>query len=350
MRTPATVGIIGRAEAAWRFESIFRSLPQADVRWICEPDGAVRGHAVDRPRHLRLTAEVDDVLSDDDTDAVIVAVPLADRAAIVRDALAHEKHVFVEAPVANSGEDTDELLALADARKRRLFIDHDLVSRTEVSALKQLLDSGNLGEIYYLDSVHLGPYPSEAAGGIIGADIADDVAVVLHLVEDQPIEVRAHVDAFIRADAPDVCSCVVRFATGISAYLRSSWLDNRPARSVTVVGSRGIVVCDHLAVNRPLTVCEKAGKSLAGSSSEDLSELGDFVVPQIPSIDPLPAACERFLAAVRAPGTSVTNTRFPAAVAHVLSALRRSAQLEGENEPVHVESGGAAIISLPVSG
>ncbi|MHB8642479.1 MAG: Gfo/Idh/MocA family protein [Gaiellaceae bacterium] len=261
----------------------------ADLVWLCDLDEERLSAIGARYPHAKATARYDDLLEDDSLDAVVIATPVPTHYALAKQALAAGKHAFVEKPPAMRAEEIDELVALAADRDLVLMPGHLLLYHPGVAKLKQLVDSGELGEVLcvYGNRVNLGIVRSnENALWSLGVH---DLSVILHLLDEDPESVTAHGSASIYPGVEDVVFCFLRFPSGKIAHMHLSWLDPHKMRKMTVVGSEKMVVFDDMEPDRKVTVYEKR----AASSGELFS--GDISIPKISSAEPLRLECTHFL-------------------------------------------------------
>lgn len=326
MRTPIPVGVVGFGDRGLNLARTFDRLPGAEVRWLCDRNPEVRmAHRFGFPS-AEWTADVDDLLADDGLDAVVIATPLSTHYELALRALDAHKHVFVEQPLALSGGDAQKLVDEAERRDRVLMVGNVLLFHPAVRKLKELVDTGALGDLYYLygNRQNLGKVrPDENALWNLGAQ---DVAVLLYLLDDQPIEVAARGESYLRRGVPDVVFCYLKFATGISAHLHLSWLDPHKLRRTTVVGSERMAVVDDLEPERKLTIYDKRAVS---DETDPYSEhvdvrFGDIVSPRLTADDSLRLECEHFVSKIRSQVGLESSGREGATVVEILEALQCS--------------------------
>ena len=321
MRTPVTVGVLGLGATGLRIARVFDELPQADLRSLCD----TRVEAQLRARRpfptVRTTSSLDDLLGDEDLDAVVIAAPIGIRAELARRALEAEKHVFTERPLALNGEDADRLVQLAEKADRRLHVEDACLFDPALRKLRELVELERLGEIFYVtatctdvsDLLH----HSESVVWNLGGHA---VALLLFLLGDEPVEVSARGDAFVSTHSPDVAFCHLRFATGIVAHLQLSRLDRCRQSRVTVVGSTRMAVYDELDPDGALQIDETR---ILADDGVIRVRVGDVVTTRATPEDPMRLQCEHFAAAVRAPRDPASAYR-AATVVNTLEALTRS--------------------------
>jgi predicted dehydrogenase len=296
----------------------------AELTWLCDlsPDLLDRFGA--RYPNARTTARFDDLLADDALQAVIVATPVTTHYDLARRALEAGKHVFVEKPPALSGAEADELVTLAEERGLVLLPGHLLLYHPAVAKLKDLIDTGELGDILYLygNRQNLGQIrKDENALWSLGVH---DLSVMLHLMGEEPSEVWARGESFIHEGVEDVAFCYLRFPSGVVAHMHLSWLDPHKMRKITVVGRHKMAVFDDMELERKVTVYDKGTEQRAESYGEWRTRTGDIYIPKIPNDEPLRLECRHFLSLVAGDGDPVAAAREGAVVVRVLEQLQHS--------------------------
>jgi predicted dehydrogenase len=290
----------------------------AELTWLCDLDEAHLRTVAERYPHARTAADIEDLLADDTLDAVVIATPVATHHALAKRALEAGKHVFVEKPPAMRAVEMDELVRLADDGGRVLMPGHLLLYHPAVLKLKELVDTGELGDVLcvYGNRVNLGIVRSnENALWSLGVH---DLSVILYLLDEDPDLATAQGSASIHPGVEDVVFCFLRFASGKIAHMHLSWLDPHKMRKMTVVGSQKMVVFDDMEPERKVTVYEKR----AGPNGELHS--GDIHVPKVATTEPLRLECAYFLELVEGKHDRVKVARDGARVVRALEMLTNS--------------------------
>jgi predicted dehydrogenase len=296
----------------------------AELTWLCDlsPDLLDRFGA--RYPNARTTSRFDDLLEDESLQAVIVATPVATHYELARRALEAGKHVFVEKPPALSGAEADDLAGLAEERGLVLLPGHLLLYHPAVAKLKELIASGELGDVRYLygNRQNLGQIrKDENALWSLGVH---DLSVILHLIGEEPSEVWARGESFIREGVEDVVFCYLRFPSGVVAHMHLSWLDPHKIRRITVVGRNKMAVFDDMELERKVTVYDKGTEQPSESYGEWRTRTGDIYIPKIPNDEPLRLECRHFLSLVAGDGDPLAAARDGAVVVRVLEQLQHS--------------------------
>jgi predicted dehydrogenase len=294
---------------------------------VCDLDPALRERFASRYPRAKVYDDFEDVLSDAELDAVVIATPVATHYDLARRALAAGKHVFVEKPPAMRGSEMEELVALAEQHGLVLMPGHLLLYHPGVQRVKQLIDAGELGEVYCI-------YGNRQNLGVIRKDEnalwslgVHDLSVILYLLDEEPDEVWAHGNAFLNPGVEDVVFCYLRFPSGKIAHMHLSWLDPHKMRRITVVGNEKMVVFDDMELERKVTIYEKGPWQPAETYGEWRTRTGDISSPRIPNDEPLRLECTHFLELVAHGPGDHKEARDGLAVVRALDALQST--LEG---------------------
>jgi predicted dehydrogenase len=303
----------------------FAATAGCELTWLCDADGSVREKLAHTYPAARATAELDDLLGDPELDAVVLATPVHTHADLAVRVLEAGKHCFVEKPLATNVADAERAVEAADRAGRVLMVGHLLEYHPGLRALKELADSGELGdEIFYIYGNRLNLGKLRADENALWSLGAHDVSVVLTLAEGDPVEISAHGASYVRDGVEDVVFCFLRFASGLVAHLHLSWLDPHKERRFTVVGSKRMASFDDMKVDRKLTVYDKGFDEDARTYGEYITRSGGSFSPQIANVEPLRVECEHFVQSVREGTAPRSDGRSGLRVVRVLESLQRS--------------------------
>jgi predicted dehydrogenase len=300
----------------------FNALPDAELRWCCDVSPAARERTAPLVPGARMTSRIEDLLEDETLDAIALATPVPTHAALAIRVLEVGKHCFVEKPLAQSVADAEHAVAAAERSGRTLMVGHLLEYHPGVSKLKEIANSGELGEIHYLYSNRLNLGKDRADENALWSLGAHDVSVLLHLVDEEPQELTARGECYLRQGVEDVVFCFLRFPSGVSAHLHLSWLDPHKERRFTVVGAKRMATFDDMAIEGKLTIYDKGFDENTLSYGEYITRSGDTHSPRIPSDEPLRVECEHFLAAIKSGRAPRSDGRSGLRVVRVLERLQ----------------------------
>jgi predicted dehydrogenase len=296
----------------------------ADLRWLCDLDPELRERFAERYPNARVTGDFDELLGDPELEAVVIATPAPTHYELAKRALEAGKHVLVEKPPALNAADAEDLLATAEATGLVLMPGHLLLYHPAVRAVKELIDAGELGEVFcvYSNRQNLGKIRTdENALWSLGVH---DLSVILHLLGEEPTEAWAHGNAFLTPGVEDVVFCYLRFPSGKIAHMHLSWLDPHKMRKLTVVGNEKMVVFDDMELERKVTIYEKGPWQPTHTYGEWQTRTGAISSPKIPSDEPLRLECRHFLDLVAGEGDPLRAAQDGLAVVRVLEQLQAS--------------------------
>jgi predicted dehydrogenase len=316
------VGLAGLGDWGKNLVRNFSEL--TDLRWLCDVSPERREAFAARYPSASVAQDFDELLADEDLDAVVIATPVPTHYDLARRALAAGKHVFVEKPPAMRGEEMAELVRLAEERDLVLMPGHLLLYHPGVRKLKELIDSKALGDVLclYGNRQNLGVIRDyENALWSLGVH---DLSVILYLLDEEPEEAIALGRDFLQPGVEDVVFCYLRFRSGRIAHMHLSWLDPHKMRKMTVVGTEKMVVFDDMELERKVTVYEKAPWKAAETYGEWRTRTGDIYSPKIANDEPLRLECEHFLALVAGEGDRRKVAEDGAMVVRTLERLTES--------------------------
>jgi predicted dehydrogenase len=290
---------VGQAGLGHWGKNLVRNFDElADLTWICDSDEGRRAEFGARYPNARVTASFEEMVADDDLQAVVIATPVPTHHPLAKQALGAGKHVFVEKPPAMRAAEMEELVGLAEERGLVLMPGHLLLYHPGVQKLKELVDSGELGDVLcvYGNRQNLGIIrTNENALWSLGVH---DLSVILYLIGEQPSQAIANGNAFLNAGIEDVVFCYLQFPSGKIAHMHLSWLDPHKMRKLTVVGRDKMAVFDDMELEQKITVYDKAPEEPTGTYGEWRTRTGDVFSPKISNDEPLKLECRHFLGLV----------------------------------------------------
>jgi predicted dehydrogenase len=323
---PVRVGVVGLGYWGPNIARNFAAIDGCELRWLCDSDAGARERLAASFPGVRATGELDHLLEDDELDAVVLATPVPTHAELAVRVLQAGKHCFVEKPLATTVADAQAAVEAAESAGKLLMVGHLLEYHPAVARLKQLIDEGELGSLYYLYGNRLNLGKLRADENALWSLGAHDVSVVLHLIDEEPLQCLAQGASYVREGVEDVVFCSLRFPSGIVAHLHLSWLDPHKERRLTVVGSRRMATFDDMLVEGKLAVYDKGFDEDARSPSGTRyhTRSGDVFSPRIANSEPLRLECEHFVECVRSGQTPRSDGHSGLRVVRVLEQLQQS--------------------------
>ena len=281
------------------------------------------------------------MLADPDIDAVIVATPVSTHFDIASRCLAARKSVLVEKPLATSARSARRLRTMAKERGLTLMVGHTFEYSAPVLKIREIIKSGELGDIFYVSSVraNLGLFQRDVN---VTWDLAThDISIILMLLEQMPVEVSCHGQSHYRKGVEDVAMLTLRFPNNLIAFVHVSWLDPNKIRRSTIVGSRKMLVYDDTALQEKIRVYDK-GVTMnpyydTYGDFQMSYRYGDVHIPRIEEPEPLKVECEHFVDCILKGRTPKTDGENGLRVVSVLEACERSLRNGGTFVPMIAE-------------
>ncbi len=319
-----SVGVVGLGYWGPNLARNFEALPDARLAWLCDDDPERVARVGESFPGARTGGSIDELLADPELDAIVVATPVPTHAQLARRVLEAGKHVFVEKPLAQSVAEAESVVAAAADSGLTLMVGHLLEYHPGLVRLKELVDSGDLGDVHYIYGNRLNLGKVRADENALWSLGAHDVSVLLRLAEEEPVECHAFGESYVRDGVEDVVFCYLRFPSGVAAHLHLSWLDPHKERRFTVVGSRRMATFDDMAIEQKLTVYDKGVDQPYKSYGEYIARSGDVWSPSIPNDEPLRLECSHFLECVVSGPTPRSGGESGLRVVRVLDELQSS--------------------------
>ncbi|MEI6447779.1 MAG: Gfo/Idh/MocA family oxidoreductase [Actinomycetes bacterium] len=274
------------------------SIEACDLVAVCDADASAVDRALALAPGAQGGSDFDALLADPGIDAVALATPVPTHAELAVRVLEAGKHCFVEKPLAQTVADAERAVQAAEAADRILMVGHLLEYHPAVERLAELIAAGELGDIRYIYGNRQNLGQLRADENALWSLGAHDVAVVLSLLGEEPSEVTAVGEAYVRDGVEDVVFGYLRFPSGVAAHLHLSWLDPHKERRITVVGSKRMAVFDDMKIEGKLTVYDKGFDEDSRSWGEYIARAGESWAPRIANAEPLRTELEHFIESV----------------------------------------------------
>jgi predicted dehydrogenase len=338
---PVRIGVIGAGYWGPNLVRTFLEIPEVELVAVADRDPGRLEHV--RSRHPQIGRFVRDheELFGMDLDAVIIATPPETHHGLARMCLERGLDVFVEKPLTTDVESGQELVALAAERERILMVGHIGAYNPAVTALREMVQAGDLGEIRYVDAVRAGLGLFHPTLNVVWDLAPHDVAILLHVLGEVPSTVSARGIACVQGPVEDVAYMTMMFASGVMAHTRLSWLDPFKSRRITIVGSKKMVVYDDLEVHEKLKVYDKSVNAIRQTDTfgdyHFSYHYGSVVSPYIHFEEPLRLECLHFVDCVRDRQVPITDGANGVEVVRVIEAAQRSLRSDGATQTLGAE-------------
>jgi predicted dehydrogenase len=271
------------------------------VAVCCDSDPAKLAKAKARYPSVEACNRLEQVLENPKIDAVFIATPISSHFPLASSALRAGKHVFVEKPMAASSAEAQKLIDAAAEKKLTLMVGHTFEYSPPVRKIKEILDRGDLGDIFFISStrVNLGLHQKDVS--VIWDLAPHDFSIIFHLLNEGPSKLQALGRACIQKSIPDVAFIGMEFPSGLVAQLELSWLAPSKIRNLTIVGSKRMLIYDDMQVLEKVKLFDH-GVNYRDPETFGQYHLsyrtGDIVSPKLDTAEPLLTELCHFLECV----------------------------------------------------
>jgi predicted dehydrogenase len=327
------IGVVGAGAWGRNHVRTVAGLAEGELAAVCDTDPTVCERVARQYPGALVTADVSALLGA--VDAVIVASPAATHASVARQAIAAGKPVLVEKPFALNVRDAEAVAQEAARQGVPVLAGHLLVYHPAVERLRQMVQQGELGKVFYLYGLRVNLGQVRKDENALWSFGPHDVSVALYVLGEEPVRVAAHGKSYLQPAIEDIVFLTMEFASGVLAHVQMSWLDPHKERKLTVVGARKMVVFDDMEPREKLRIYDKGVDRPPeyGSFGESLAiREGDIFIPRIPAVEPLAAELAHFVRAAQGRDTPRAGAADGVRVVRVLEAASRSLARGGAPE------------------
>jgi predicted dehydrogenase len=261
-----------------------------------------RAAASKRYPNVQVSADVDEIVNDPEIDAVVLATPVFSHHSLAKRALEAGKHVLVEKPMTRTVQEAEELIKLAKRKDLVLMVDHTFVYTGAVRRIKEIIDAGELGELYYFDSVRINLGLFQHDIDVIWDLAPHDVSILTYLIPEKPQSVSAVGADHTGRGLVDVAYLTLHFANNFIAHFHVNWLSPVKLRRNLIGGSRRMLVYDDMEPSEKVRVYDRG---IQVRSQEGIYKalvdyrMGDVWSPKVDVREALSAECEHFVNCIR---------------------------------------------------
>lgn len=313
----------------------FTSLPGCLVKYACDLDQARLDHVKHLYPHVDCTGDFQRVIDDDAVKAVAIATPVHTHFELARKCLQKRKHVLLEKPMASTVSQCLELNDIAEGKGLILMVDHTFIYSTPVRKVREIVDSGEIGEIMYISAqrLNLGLFQKDIN---VAWDLAPhDISIILYITGELPSSVNCQGKAHFSPGIEDVTNISMDFPNGVFAMIHSSWLDPNKVRKITIVGTKKMILYDD---NEPLEKIKIYDKRVDVPPYYDTYaefhysyHYGGTYSPYLQQEEPLKVQCRHFLDCIQDGSKPLTGGREGLQVVKILEAASESLRNGGSN-------------------
>lgn len=285
---------------------------------------------------LTTTTDIHTMFLSNNISGVVIATPTSSHFEVAKHALQADKHVLIEKPMTSTSKQAQELIALAKKKNRLIMVDHLLMYHPAVHELKRLIDTGDLGNIYYLSSERLNLGVVRSDENALLSLAPHDIAIFLYLLNGKKITiVSATGGTYLQKEKgiEDVALLNLRFNDNTQTFSHFSWLDPHKVRKITVVGSKHMVIFDDMEPRNKLQIYDKSAEKQQSGKGFDV-RYGNIVFPKVDLAEPLELMCRHFIQCIEEGKQPISDGNNGYKVVKILEAAQTS--LKHNGQPVNI--------------
>jgi predicted dehydrogenase len=290
---------------------------------------------------IETTTNTEDLFRDNRLDAIIIATPVFAHYELAKESLQNSKHVLVEKPMTHSVESSLSLIRLAEEKNRVLMVGHTFEYTAAVNKVKEIMDSGELGEPLYISStrLNLGLFQPDIN---VSWDLAPhDISIINFLLDEVPVSVNCQGKSHYKQDIEDVATITMNYANGVIAFIHSSWLDPNKVRKTTIVGSRKMLLYNDIETQEKIKIYDKGVDAPpyydTYADFQFSYRYGDIHSPRLDDYEPLREQSKHFLDCIENGLTPRSGGYSGLRVVSILEAASLSLKKDGQAVPVFYE-------------
>ncbi len=333
MKNQIKVGVVGCGYWGPNLIRNFRSLPDCNLKIMCDLNGSRLAHLKSLYPEVQGETDYKHMLNGSGLDAVVIATAVKTHYPMAKASLLAGKHTFIEKPITSSSHECEELIDIAQKNGLVLMTGHTFLYSPAVRKIKEIVDTGDIGEIRYISArrLNLGLFQKDIN---VAWDLAPhDISIIQHIMGEQPVTINCRGSAHITPGVEDVTTMCLSFRRQQTAIIHSSWLDPRKVREMTIVGSRRMIVYDDIAQTEKIRIydarVERPPHYDTFAEFHYAYHYGDVYAPYVKQEEPLKVECQHFLDCIRHGTTPLTNGKKGLELVQILEASTESLKRGG---------------------
>ena len=326
------IGVIGYGYWGPNVVRNFYNNPDACVASVCD----LNVKSLQRVRRMypsmETTTDPADILSNPQIDAVAIVTPISQHFPLAKRALENGKHIFVEKPFTRQVSEAEQLIELAERKNLRIMVDHTFLFNGAVRKIRELIDSGTLGNLYYYDStrVNLGLFQNDA--NVVWDLAPHDLSIIDHLLAEGPEAIVATGERHVNG-VEDMAFVTMYFPDKVIAHLNLNWLSPVKVRTTLIGGEKKMLVWNDLEADEKIKVYDKGVDRPNGTEGYDLRvsyRAGDLWAPRVEQVEALTLEAQYFVQCVLSGTTPFNDGRAGLRVVQMLQDIDDSMSHKGK--------------------
>jgi predicted dehydrogenase len=326
------VGVIGYGYWGPNIVRNFSAVDQSRVVTVCDKSTKSLDRAHQAHPHLQLTTDCQEILTATDIDVIAVVTPVWTHYELAKAALENGKHVFVEKPFTCTTAQGEELIELAERKRLKIMVDHTFLFTGAVQRIRQLIDDGTLGELYYYDStrVNLGLFQHDV--NVIWDLAPHDLSIMDYLIKQRPEAVVATGEKHLNGVA-DIAFLTIYYPNNMIGHINVNWLSPVKVRTTLIGGVKKMLVWNDLEADEKIKVYDKGVEIGAGEAVYETLvsyRTGDMWAPKVEQVEALRMEAGYFVECIRNDKTPFNDGNAGLHVVRMLEAADESLREKGK--------------------
>ncbi len=325
------IGVIGYGYWGPNVVRNLQGLENCQLVAICDSNPAnLQGARQARP-DVELTRDCSELLTSTQIDAIAVVTPVWTHFDLAKSALQNGKHVFVEKPFTSTTQQAEELIELATRNRLKIMVDHTFLFTGAVRKIRQLVDNGTLGKLYYYDStrVNLGLFQHDI--NVVWDLAPHDLSIMDYIIPKKPEAIVATGERHLNGHV-DVAFITIYFPGNIIAHINVNWLSPVKVRTTLIGGEKRMLVWNDLEADEKLKVYDKGVQMRTGHEIYELLvsyRSGDMWAPKVEPTEALKAELAYFIDCILNDRTPINDGPAGLRVVKMLEAADQSLKKRG---------------------
>lgn len=328
MKPTINVAVVGCGYWGPNLARVFSMTPGSRLHTCCDLNTV----CLDRMRalypYIKTRTSYKDLLDDKEIDAIVLAVPVKHHHILAKGALLSGKHVLVEKPMTMTSAESEDLISSSKKSGKVLMVDHTFEYTPAVRKMKEIIDKGDLGDVYYINTYwqNLGLLQPDVN---VVFDLATHVfSTINYITGSLPVSVRATGEKYVRSTYEEMAHIIIRYPNKIIASVNVSWLEPCKVREMTIIGSRKMLLFDNQNQAEQIKVYDK-GVDINDLDNKISYRSGDIYSPKISVEEPLMEEAKHFIDCIKNNKRPLTDGSVGLRVVRILESVNQSLQDNG---------------------
>ncbi len=327
------VAIIGCGYWGQNLVRNFAEVEGGELKTVCDMEEKALKRVQRRYPTAHLSQSFEEVLSDPEVDAVVIATPISTHYSYAQQALLAGKHVLVEKPMATSAALVQDLMETANQANRKLMVDHTFLFTSAVRKMKEVIDAGEIGDLLYFDSIRINLGLVQRDTNVLWDLGPHDFSIMDYLCDLEPRSVSANAVKHLHCPHENVAYVTVRFANNLIAHFHLNWLAPVKVRTTIVGGSKKMIVYDDMQSSEKVKIYDRGITATHDPMRRERMltgyRNGDILVPNLENTEALRLMAQEFINSIREDRSPLTDAASAYRVVRLLEGAQRSIEQNG---------------------